>query len=190
MKISSVLSHFAAAIIISIIMLTIYATVQQCYRTTANDPQLQIARDMKKTLSEGKSINKLFPVNNIELKESLAVFAELFDKNGKPIQSSGLLNGVLLQPPQGVFSYTNEHDEDVLTWQPQNNIRMAMVFEKANANDIGYIAVGRSLQETEIRESNLIRMILIAWIACVSLLLVHLLIQNYLSRRGDKYDTK
>jgi hypothetical protein len=183
MKSSSVLSHFTALIIITVIMLTIYATVQQSYRTAANDPQLQIARDMKKALSEGKSINKLFPVDNIDLKESLAVFAELFDKNGKPIQSSGLLNGALLQPPQGIFSYTAEHSEDVLTWQPQNNIRIAMVFEKASTTDVGYIGVGRSLKETEIRESNLIRMILIAWIACVGLLLIHSLIQNYLSRR-------
>jgi hypothetical protein len=183
MKSSSALSHFIALIIITVVMLTIYATAQQSYRTAANDPQLQIARDMRKALSEGKPINKLFPVNEIDLKESLAVFAELFDKNGRPIQSSGLLNGVLLQPPQGIFSYTNEHDEDVLTWQPQNNIRMAMVFEKTNDNDIGFIAVGRSLQETEIRESNLIRMILIAWIACVGLLLVHSVIQNYINRK-------
>jgi hypothetical protein len=184
MKSSSALSHLTAFIIITVFMLTIYATVQQSYRNAANDPQLQIARDMRKALSEGRPITKLFPVNNIDLKESVAVFAELFDKNGKPIQSSGLLNGGLLSPPQGVFNYTNQYNEHVLTWQPQNNIRMAMVFEKVNAADIGYIAVGRSLQETEVRENNLVRMVFIAWMGCMGLLLMHSLVQNYLSRKS------
>jgi hypothetical protein len=59
-----------------------------------------------------------------------------------------------------------------------------MVFEKVNAADIGYIAVGRSLQETEVRENNLVRMVFIGWMACMGLLLVHSLVQNYLSRKS------
>lgn len=43
MKYSYLLTHFAAAVIITGIMLTVYATVQQAHRMGVNDPQLQLA---------------------------------------------------------------------------------------------------------------------------------------------------
>lgn len=183
MKYALLISHTAAAIIITGIMLCMYATVQQTYRSSANDPQIQIARDISGALMKGRSINKLLPVDIINLEESIAVFAELFDKSGKPVQSTGLLNGQLPQPPRSVMDYTNNNKEDMITWQPQSNVRMAMVFEKVNAADIGYIAVGRSLKETEVRESNLLKMVAIVWIICMAALLVHFLIQSYLNKR-------
>jgi hypothetical protein len=183
MKSTSALSHAAAFIIITIVMLTIYATVQQSYCNAANDPQLQMIRDLRKALSEGKSISKLFPVNKIDLKERLAVFAELFEKNGKPIQTGGLLNGALLQPPQGIFNYTNKRSDDVLKWQPQNNIRMAMVLEKANDADASYITLVKSLQETEVRKTTLLKIIFTAWMACIGLLLIHSMVQNYMGKK-------
>jgi hypothetical protein len=49
MKQLSIVTHLAAAIIITVVMLLIYACVQQSYRSSANDPQLQIARDLRMT---------------------------------------------------------------------------------------------------------------------------------------------
>ena len=40
-------SHFAALFIVTILCGLIYATVQQSHRSGANDPQLQIALDLK-----------------------------------------------------------------------------------------------------------------------------------------------
>jgi len=51
MKQLPVVTHLAAGIIITTIMLLIYACVQQSYRSSANDPQLQIARDLSNALS-------------------------------------------------------------------------------------------------------------------------------------------
>lgn len=184
MKKSLLLTHITAAIIISALILLVYASAQQAYRAPANDPQIQIARDVSEALSNRKSIDKLFPADTINLEKSLAVFAELFNSNGKPLQSSGLLNGKFPEPPFGVFKYTNEYDEDVLTWQPQSDVRMAMVFEKVNNPNISYVAVGRSLKETEVRESNLLNMGRIAWIACIAILIIHFFLQNYLQRKN------
>ncbi len=183
MKNSSLLTHVAVAIIITGIILLVYAAVQQTYRSTANDPQLQIARDLSAAISSGKSINNQLPYDTIDLSRSLAVFAEIFDKNGNPLQSTGLLNGAPPKPPAGIFEYANENVEDVLTWQPKNNVRMAMVFEKINAPGEGFVAAGRSLKETEVRENNLVKMIGITWIACMAVLLVHLLVQRYYLRK-------
>ncbi len=59
MKLSSVTTYFAAVIIITAIMGLIYVSVQQTYRTGANDPQLQIARDISNHLGNNHSIQNL-----------------------------------------------------------------------------------------------------------------------------------
>ena len=180
MKYASFISHITAAIIITGIMICVYAAVQQTYRSSANDPQIQIARDISYILTKGGSIDKLLPDGTIDLEQSQAVFVELFDKSGKSVQSTGLLNGRLPQPPQAIINYTNKNNEDMITWQPQSDVRVALVLEKVNAAGIGYIAAGRSLKETEVRERNLVKMVGIAWFCCMLVLLIHLLLQTYL----------
>jgi len=197
MKQLSIVTHLAAAITITAVMLLIYVCVQQSYRSSANDPQLQIARDLRDDLSHRKINEAFLRTDTIDIAQSLAVFTELFDANGKAIQSTGFLDGKLPQPPDGVFEFTRANMEDVLTWQPRSGVRMAMVFEKIDASDAalipkgalegeGFIAAGRSLTETEIRVSNLVKMITMAWIACLSVLLVHLLIQGYYREKLTK----
>ena len=84
MKYSSVITHFAAGVMITVILLAVYASVQQSHRSSANDPQIQIARDLSDALGKGKSIDHLMPPDTIDIAQSLAVFTEIFDKNGKP----------------------------------------------------------------------------------------------------------
>jgi hypothetical protein len=60
MKSSVLLAHFAAAVILTCVILLVYASVQQAHRSAANDPQLQIARDFGIALSSGKAVNNLF----------------------------------------------------------------------------------------------------------------------------------
>ena len=79
-KTSSILTHIAAAVIITGIILLIYAAVQQVYRSSANDPQLQIARDLSASISSGKPITNQLLYDTIDLSQSLAVFIEVFDK--------------------------------------------------------------------------------------------------------------
>jgi hypothetical protein len=184
MKPSLLISHLAAAIIITGIVLLIYASVQQAHRSAADDPQLQIARDISYQLSKGKSAGHLLPEDTIDIAQSLAVFTEVFDKNGNPLQTTGYLNGRIPQPPPSVLKFTNENNEDALTWQPQSNVRMAMVFEKIMAPGEGFVAVGRSLKETEIREGNLVKMVGIVWIAYIIVLLIHFLVQSYLLKKN------
>ncbi len=185
MKPSSLLAHFVAAIIISAIVLLIYISVQQSYRSSANDPQLQMARDISNALSSGKSQGKIFTVDTIDLTQSLAVFVTLFDKGGNPIQSTGFINATMPRLPQGVYQFTNSNQEDVITWQPQPNVRMATVIEKVNDANIGFVAVGRSLKEVEVRESNILKMSGIVLGICLALLIIHFVIQNFLARKAE-----
>jgi hypothetical protein len=170
---TKMLSYLAAAAVISTIIILVYAAVQQGYRTAANDPQLQIARDMSHAIRQNKSPGYFMKTDSVDLDQSLSVFTTEYDLNGKAIQSTGLLNGKLPSLPQGVFDYTKEHGEDVVSWQPQRGIRMALVVESVHANGIGFIAAGRSLLEVEKREKNLLTLCAIAWGICLTILLGH-----------------
>ena len=185
MKHSSLLAHFAAAVIVTGIILLVYASVQQSHRSTANDPQLQLARDLSYGLKNGRPLTNLVPADTIDIAQSLAVFAETFDHNGNPVESTGFLNGQLPQPPAGVLDFAATNQENVITWQPRQDVRMAMVYEKVNSPTVGFVAAGRSLKEVEIREANLVKMVAITWTACMAVLLVHLLLQSYLSGRSN-----
>jgi hypothetical protein len=61
---------------------------------------------------------------------------------------------------------------------------MAMVIISSNASPVGFVAAGRSLQEVEVREHNLITMIFLGWIVCMGLLLLHAGLQFYRNRQN------
>lgn len=183
---TSVLTHFAVAIIVTGIMMTIYATVQQAHRSSANDPQLQIARDISIFLNEGKSIDALLPKDTIDIAKSRGVFVILYDEKENPVGSTGLLEGKMPQIPPGVMDFTKINHEDAVTWQPRPDVRIATVVESVRSPGVAYVAVGRSLTEVEIRESNLVRMVFIAWVLCLGIILVHWLIHFFMIRKKGK----
>jgi hypothetical protein len=167
------LTHAAAAIIITIICGLIYATVQQAHRSAANDPQLQLAIDLKNKLNAGQSIEKLLPPDTIDIARSFGIFMVLYDNSGEAIYATGMLDGKMPQLPKGVLDFAKKNKEDVLTWQPQKGVRMAMVVEAVTNSNVGFVAVGRSLKEVEGRESNLVTMVFIAWLSCLVVVGLH-----------------
>jgi hypothetical protein len=176
------IQHLSAMAIITIIMGLIYASVQQTYRSNANDPQVQIAHDLRAHLQNGKPL--LFN-DTIELERSLSVFTEVYDQNGDPIQSTGFLNGKMPQLPKGVFEYASANGEHWVTWQPQRNVRMAMGIVRVHAGPIAYLAVGRSLREVEERVSRLTNMVFIGWLLCISVVLVNWLVTYYCYKKKN-----
>jgi sensor histidine kinase regulating citrate/malate metabolism len=181
MKKFSFLVYLFVIGITTIIFGVIYTTVQQNYRSGADDPQIQLARDINLKLHEGKAVNNFF-TDSISIAQSLSPFAVLYDANGKALRSSGYLNGKMPELPAGVFDYAKANGEHEVTWQPQSGVRMAMVIVSANSSSVGFVAAGRSLHEVEIREHNLITMIFIGWIICIGLILIYAAIQFYKNR--------
>ena len=118
-----IIQHLSSIAIITIIMGLMYASVQQTYRTNANDPQMQIAYDVRDQLQKAKAI--AFD-DTVDLERSLAVFKEVYDDNGNPLQSTGYLDGKMPQLPKGVFENAKANGENWVTWQPQRNVRMVM----------------------------------------------------------------
>ena len=178
MKNSTSISHLAIAVIVTILSGLIYTTVQQSYRSGANDPQLQLAKDIAYAVKNDRSIDNLLPKDTIEISESLSPFVVLYDNNGEPIQSTGTLDGQFPKMPKGVFDFAKKNKEDVLSWQPRKGVRMAMVVESVQSSNIGFVAAGRSLQEVEKRESNLTSMVLIGWLVCIGIIVLNGVIES------------
>jgi hypothetical protein len=184
MKRTGLGSHFTVLIIVSVLCGLIYATVQQVHRAAANDPQIQIATDMRNAIENNHSLSKWMNDDSIDIAKSLSVFKTMFAKNGSPVQSTGLLEQQAPRLPHGVLDFTDVHGENLVTWQPQSGVRVAMVVEAVHSPQIAYVAVGRSLKEVEKRESILTTMVFVAWLVCIGIICLHFLL-TYLNQKNQ-----
>ncbi len=148
-------------------------TVQQNYRQSANDPQIQDVEDISTALNAGQeqALLQYLQPDGTDVSSSLSTFIALYDSKGAVLGANVTLNGSAPQLPSGVFAYADKHGEDRFTWQPQKGERFAVVVKK-NSQTNEYVAAGRSLKEIEARETALYGMAAIAW---VLLLLISML---------------
>jgi len=144
----------AAALIGAGVTLFVAAAVQQNYRQSANDPQVQLALDAAARLNSGTTPDQIAPPDNpVNLSASLAPFYVIVDHQNHLLATNGRLDGRLVQPPAGTL--TPDHR---FTWQPATGTRLAAVVEPY---DDGYVVVARNLREVENREDSLRLMALI-----------------------------
>lgn len=167
------LYHLLLTGIVTVLCGLIYISVQQVHRSMANDPQLSIAREIANRLNKDLPVKKSMDADTVELENSLSVFITFYNSNKEATQSTGLLHAHFPQLPNGVYEFVNANKEDVFTWQPEAAVRMAVVLEKVKSPTVAYVAVGRSLTETEKRESNLVKMVFIAWLICNGMIVLH-----------------
>ncbi len=156
-------------------------TVQQSYRQNANDPQVQMAEDTATALDHGQLVASLVPAQKVSLRTSLAPFLIVLDDSLNVVASSGELDGQTVVPPKGAFEAarnnvgkdTAQRQENRITWQPSDQVRMAAVIVHHNG---GYVVAARSLREVENREDQLTQMISAAFVGLLLAGLVLLLI--------------
>ena len=153
------------------ICLLVYATVQQSFRTGANDPQIQLVEDATSQLASGtrpQSLRAIIAGPSVDIEQSLATFVIVYDERGTPLVGSGLLGGQLPSPPAGVFAVAREHNEDRVSWQPTRRARIAAVVRHSSAGEGMFVLAGRSLREIEARELSLRNICAIAWIVLLA----------------------
>ena len=155
------------AIAVTALFATLYLTIQQNYRMSADDPQIQMAEDAATALGNGANPSDLNSSSKIDVAKSLAAFYIIFDQKGKVVSSNASLNNTTPTPPVGVFNSFNNKSiksmlgrsnstEDRFTWQPEGGVRIAAVLVKY---DKGFVLAGRSLREVEAREDNLTQIV-------------------------------
>jgi hypothetical protein len=147
-------SWLPLACAISVMSLTIDLAVQQNFRMSANDPQIQIAEDAARSIGSGTQNVPAQPAANpVDIAASLAPFSVFYDDQGRPISGTGMLNGKLPSLPAGIFEFVRQNGEERVTWQPRPGVRSAIVVERIRGG--GFVMAGRSLREVELRERNL-----------------------------------
>lgn len=155
----------------------VYGTVQQSYRQSANDPQVQLAEDTASTLQEGGAAFPLVPSGTVDIATDQAPYMIFFDVSGNPVIGNGMLDGHLPTLPPGVFAYTATTGEDRFTWEPEPGVRSAVVLVRVADSSTGFVMAGRSLSEVEWRESQLELMVFVAWVtALAGIFLIQLLL--------------
>jgi hypothetical protein len=128
------------------------AAVQQNYRMSANDPQIQMAEDAAAALSHGASPDSLLPNGRVDQEQSLAPFIIIINKQRQIVATSADRGSDSALPPVGVFDNVDAHGEQRLSWQTGQGVRFATVVAPATN---GYVIAARSLKEVESREHNL-----------------------------------
>ncbi len=137
----------------------VYLTVQQSYRSSANDPQLQMATDAASALDAGADPQSLVPATKIDLSASLAPYLAIYDANAQLVAASATQHGQPLDVPPGVFASAKASSPNVVTWQTKTGERSAIVVMPSTN---GYALAGRSLRPTEDREDQLLRQVMAA----------------------------
>lgn len=160
----------------------VYVGVQQAYRQSANDPQIQMAEDAAAAVSGGTQAQSFVPAGTVDIGASLSPYVVFYDDAGNPTGGNGLLEGRYPSLPSGVFDYTRAMGEDRVTWQSPQGIRSAIVVVRthdAGARQ-GFVMAGRSLREVERREAQIELFAFAAWITA----LVGTLILKTFARSG------
>ncbi len=145
-----------------------YFLLQQNYRMSANDPQIQLSEDVKNSILAGQNPAAFIPGRKLDLSTTLATFIILYDKNKKLIGSSVSLDNKEPIIPTGVLDASKKNGETKITWQPKNGVREALVVNYYKGSQEGYVAIGRSLREVEKREDKLFLETLAGWFVIMS----------------------
>ena len=153
-------------IVTTLLSLTLLVAVQQNYRLSANDPQIQFSLEVKELLAEGVPPEALLGENRIDFAQSLSPFVIIYDQAGSVVASTGYVDGQVPSMPQGVFAKTVKVGKTAFTWQPMKGVRTAVVVAKYETNGTtGFVLVGRSLSEIEARIMRLGLIVGLGWLA-------------------------
>lgn len=157
-----------------------FVAVQQGYRTSADDPQIQLAEDAARALGAGASPREVTSGPQVDMAASLAPWVVVFAPDGTPIAGTGLFDGHLPEAPSGVLADARA-GEVSLTWEPQSGVRSAIV-AVPYGDQGGVVLAGRSLKAVEEREGTLTLTAALAWLAALAAAAVGALLGTRLLR--------
>ncbi|MGE5262079.1 MAG: hypothetical protein ACM3S0_01750 [Acidobacteriota bacterium] len=171
-------------VVITLFSGMVYVAVQQVLRMSANDPQIAMAEDMAKALTDGQTVDALLPRAQVDIASSLSPYVVVFDDSGRAIASSGLLHDKMPTLPSGVLEYVRQNGEDRITWQPEPGVRSAVIVTRYGGARPGFVLAGRSLKEVENRVAQQEVLIGIGWFGICGVALAAVTFSEILFSRG------
>jgi len=128
-----------------------YCSVQHSIRGAGNEPQVQLAEDAARAISNGAPPDSVVPRGTVDIAQSLAPFVNVYDAAASPIAGNGRLDGKLLSPPKGIFEEAKTRGEHRVTWMPRPGVRIATVSRPIAGANGGFAVSGRGMREMEAR---------------------------------------
>jgi len=172
------------AVAVTLLIGVSYLFTQQSYRQGANDPQIQVARDVAARLEAGTPAEELVSATDtVDPSKSLAPFVIVIDAGGKTVASSMVLGGSSPVPPAGVFATAKSTGEYRVTWQPRPDARIAAVVVRVKGGPGGFVVAGRSLQVVEEREDQLSQLAGLGLLATLVLTFAAVLFSDWMQDR-------
>ena len=176
-----------------------YVAVQQNYRQSANDPQIQMAEDAAQAVfqSGAPASAVVRGVPPVDIATSLDPWTEVYDSSGMPLEANAVLDGAPPQLPKGLFEQSTWKSaktyqaptgpETRVTWQPREGVRQAVVLVALQSpNGTEYVAVGRSLLRTEDRILTLTTLLGVAWVFTMAVTLITTVIATALLQKHSR----
>lgn len=176
------------AVAITVLSGLVYAAVQQSYRQTANDPQIEIAEDVGAQIAAGTDPKNLDSSAKVDIGTSLSPYVIIADADGKVVASTAKLGSESPVPPKGVLDAAKTSGQNRVTWQPKAGVRSAIVVVPIEGKNQFAIA-GRSLREVESRVSELVQMVAIAWAVALLGTLAAMSLRMMMRRPGNVQPT-
>jgi hypothetical protein len=140
----------------------VYGEAQHALRSSANDPQIQMAEDAASRLDAGAAPAAVVPSDRVELATSLASYLIVFDRSGHVLASSATVHGRPPDFPEGVFANVSAARVTTVTWQTSTGERSATAVAAYSG---GYVVAGRSLREVETRDTDSLLLAIAGWLA-------------------------
>jgi len=182
---SSITARVAAAVLFSLIVLLIYAAVQQTYRMAATDPQTGLVRDRANDIKYSRTYH-FVENSDVNAQQSFSTFMQLYNKDGQLIYSGGTINGKAPHFSEGVLDNAKQFTAHAITKQPTSTMHLAAVATCTTMPDAAFVVVARSLQETENCGIRLITMIILFWAVGCGIIAMHWLVQRNI--KTNNYD--
>jgi hypothetical protein len=136
----------------------------QVLRNEGNDPQVQLAEDAGRALSGGVDPKALLPTAPpVAIEHSLAPWLTIYDAAGQPLASSGALHGAAPKMPGDLLQVALQGGGLRRTWQPEPEVRQALVIVPVRVGAAGFVVAGRSLREVEQRKLAVLHLALLGW---------------------------
>jgi hypothetical protein len=127
-----------------------YVTLQQTIRADADQPQTALVREAIAQLENGIDPEQIISGPNRDLGQTLNSFVVIYGDSYQPVAGDVLFGGKLPNFPSGALGYALVHGENRVTWQPNDNLRIAAVVRSYQyGGRTGYVVAGRNLQEAD-----------------------------------------
>jgi hypothetical protein len=174
---SYIITHLATAVLFGLIVLLIYAAVQQTYRTAARNPQTELARNTPNGIKYSRTYYFISD-SGVDAQQSSGTFRQLYNQNGQLIYSGGTIKGKAPHSTEHVLNNAKYCTESAVTGERPTDTESTDIAAYTTMPDIAFVVVTRSLHVAENFEIRLITMIILFWAVGCGIIAMHWLVQK------------